>query len=110
MQAYQIQNPDGYSEIIHAKTRGKARCVAANRLGVDFIEAEVERTPQFDGYDPVPEEVLLVNGWWLECDHCYHRVIDEGCYTCQEDGEVSHVTDGTSAYCSANCRDNEKAR
>lgn len=111
MQAYQIENPDGYSEIIHAETRGKAKSMAANTIGVDFIEAQIERTPEFDGYDPVPAEVFLANGWWLECAHCYHRVEDEGCYTCQDDKntEILHVTDGTQAYCSAECRDDEKA-
>lgn len=69
----------GTCHIIHAETRGKAKYQAAGILGIEFLEARVERAPEFDRYDgkPSPKQLIENHGWWYGCDECRRQTYQE---------------------------------
>jgi len=83
---------EGTCHIIHAETRGKAKHEAAGILGVDFIEARVERAPEFDKYDgrPSPQQLIEEHAWWYECGACRRQTYAD---------TVDHYTDDGLPVC-----------
>lgn len=72
---------------------------------------DIERAPEFDKHSPgpVPVEALFEAGWIFECDCCGHRVSEDGCYDCRDEGvEADPVIDSGEVYCSAGCQQAER--
>jgi len=99
---------DAGNVVVFARTQLQARAKVARERGMALEEAAVVRRPEFDAHapGPVPAEVLLANGWWLECGHCSHEIregwCEDGCV--DDDAPVRGVCVGTEAYCTETCR------
>jgi hypothetical protein len=97
--AWVVENGD-YLKIEFADPQEYVRCNWA------------ERAPQFDRYapGPVPIAVLLSAGWWFECGYCGHRVSEDGCDDCRDEGHDAAPVVLDQVYCNERCRDLEVAR
>ena len=86
MKAYQIDTDDGYSTVVFAETRGKARSIAMHTDtcdGAEFVSINPRRAPRFDKYyrgfpemnwsNPNDRIALVKEGWEclreIECDY-----------------------------------------
>lgn len=61
---------EGYSRIVFAKTRGKAKSEGASLMDREYMEVEATREKKYDQYSEqgeVPTAVLLKDGWWWTC-------------------------------------------
>jgi hypothetical protein len=79
--AWKVTEPnEGYSSIVFAPTRGRAKVASDYFDGSNFLELTVKRTPMYDEWTSrgeVPKKVLLANGWWWTCYDCRKQVTDE---------------------------------
>lgn len=85
MKAYAVATDEGYSTVIFAETRGKARSVAMHTStceDIDFIKIKPYRVPQFDKcYRGLPEmdwfntrdRLALVKAGWYCVEECHHE-------------------------------------
>lgn len=112
-----VVDADEESTVLYEQSEARARVRYARRHGLDAEDVKARREPALDEYSPgpVPAAALLDVGWWLECSECYHHVTSDGCCSCMEDGDdtgepPAHVTEGTAAWCSAECRSATEAR
>ncbi|QYJ79401.1 hypothetical protein [Shewanella acanthi] len=82
LKAYQVQG-DEYGCIVFATNSATARRIGGRELDLEFNEVESCRRAQWaDQYagvkGGVPPLVMVENGWWMECNHCGHKItIDE---------------------------------
>lgn len=70
----------GYSTVVYADTRGKAQRMVADENSIPFVKATVSRmqwADQYGDFQNIPPDELLDHGWWLECNSCGSRIIDE---------------------------------
>lgn len=70
---------EGYSKIVFAETRGKAKAEGAVLLDRDFMEVSVDREKKYDQYadrGEVPKSVLISDGWWFTCCEC-EKMVDK---------------------------------
>lgn len=113
LKAYMVRDDyEGNACIVFAKGGAQARREGANELGIDWESVEsCTRKPEFDQYaeaGTLPNSVLIEDGWWFECSHCYRRiskdlkeeVFDEGLNP--DDFEI--VDTGKLVFCSHSCR------
>ncbi|UAW08083.1 hypothetical protein [Myxococcus phage Mx4 ts27htf-1hrm-1] len=115
--AWVVDVGDEHQEVVFATCEGRARVLAAREAGADPREVELRHEPRLDEHapGPVPADALLGRGWWLTCGWCEHLVTEDCCHTCAVDADYeghevpAPVTEGDSAWCSAACRDADKA-
>lgn len=113
--AWVVELEDDWHEVVFERSEARARVRGARKEGLDPHDTKARREPKFDAHapGPVPAEALLGLGWWLPCEHCNHRVEEEGCPACAEavEEDVGHevdwvppVTRGEQVWCSEECR------
>jgi hypothetical protein len=81
-----------------------ARRRGANKLNTDFEDVLCERAERFDEFSNigyVPAKELVESGWHFECENCSRQITS--------DTETATFTE-QSAYCSAGCREQRKAK
>lgn len=89
MKAYQFDYDDwnGYSTIIYAETRNKAKVEAVDYAntysdGIEYKDVRLKRVSWADKYgdfDNIPKKILLEHCWWFECERCGEPVYEDEC-------------------------------
>lgn len=98
LKAYQVSDGNDGCCIRFATNGATARREGANELETDWSGIDYcHRKPQFDQYapGPVPDAVLLADGWCFECEGCYGHV--------SEDTEDKAFSAAGRPYCCAAC-------
>lgn len=115
--SYEVSDGDEQMAIIFARTNAAARRLGANEMAIDFDEVDYcRRARQYDQYapGPVPQLVLIDNGWWFECHGCGRKISADP----WDKGEIEvgpeHAVEapGHGLYCSEVCKaesDQQKA-
>lgn len=112
--AWVVELYEDWHEVVFERSEARARVRGARKEGLEPHDVKARREPRFDAHapGPVPAEALLAAGWWLPCEHCNHRVVDDGCPACVEaaEEEAGHevdwapsVTCGQEVWCSEAC-------
>jgi hypothetical protein len=93
---------DENSVIAFGNTEEEAREKGAFELDSELDYIEAHRSEEYDKYSEagfVPVEILINNGWWFECFHCYKHVTEE---------TENPVYIKQGVYCSPECQQNRK--
>ena len=118
---------DGSEEcsiLVFARDHNHARRLGYGSLSAgDYMETTARRVPAADhlipegckGWVEDDPKVQHSAGWWLSCGFCEHRVAEDGCEECLEEGDeekemLAPIYMGSWTYCSEECRENEIAR
>lgn len=108
--AWQVrEDSEGYCCIVFHHHGLAARREGDGELGEEFGCVECTRAPQFDQYaelGKVPPMALLEAGWWFECSHCWHQVMDDDGRDEDENTPLDKVVVvGQAVYCNQSCKD-----
>lgn len=110
LKAYRVnvETHDAFSCIVFATNSASARRAGASELDSCWEDVEsCRRAPGYDQYapGPVPNHVLIQDGWWFECTGCYRTVSDDS--TVAADGTVidegTYVVRAQQVFCSQEC-------
>jgi hypothetical protein len=103
-----VETHDAFSCIVFATNSAAARRDGANELDSCWEDVEsCRRAPSYDQYapGPVPNDVLIADGWWFECHGCTTTVSDDSFRAA--DGSVidegTYVVRAQQVFCSQEC-------
>ncbi|WP_322072214.1 hypothetical protein [Paraburkholderia bannensis] len=110
LKAYKVdvESHDAFSCIVFATNSASARRAGASELDACWEDVELcRRAPAYDHYapGPVPNDVLLEDGWWFECHGCTNTVRADG--TRVEDGSLiecgKYIVRAQEVFCTQAC-------
>lgn len=100
---------EGYAKVVFHRHALAARRIGAERLNIDYEDADQRRAPKYDQYADrcrVPVSVLIDDGWFFECYHCCSRIHHD-----EEEINIADVIieddESCKIYCSAECKQAE---